>query len=79
MNIDTDKQFTTERIKRAEPGKNEDGPGWTLSFEGGFCLWCTANECQVEPQPGEEARLYGEGFGRTVRGIAIGMGACIAT
>lgn len=70
MNIDNDQQYTTERIKSAEPGDN-DGPGWTLSFEGGHCLWCTGAECPVEPQPGEQARLYGKGFGYPVRGIAI--------
>lgn len=69
--FETDTQYTAETIERADPSLSGDEKGWTLSFEGGHGLWCTAAECQVEPQPGEQARLYGKGFGYTVRGIAI--------
>ena len=69
--FDTDSQYTTERVKTAEPS-DCSGPGWTLTFENGWSLWCTAAQCAVAPQPGEEARLYGKGLGYPVRGIVIG-------
>lgn len=68
--IDRDTQYFAERVKGAEP--DENGKGWTLSLEEGGCIWLTSEHCQVQPQPGETARLYGKGFGYDVRGIAIG-------
>lgn len=70
MNIDTDADYIVERVKRAEPATDGES-GWTLYFECGTCIWCADAECKVEPRPGEEARLYGKGFGYAVRGIAI--------
>lgn len=69
--FDADEQFTTERIESATVDAGDGRAGWTLRFVGGLNLWCTAAECDVQPQPGEEARLYGKGLGYTVRGIVI--------
>lgn len=67
MNWDTDTQYTEERLQTVEPSPN----GWTLSFESGGCLFCPNDLCQRAPVTGETARLYGKGFGYTVRGLVI--------
>ncbi len=63
-----DKQFQAYRLDTVKQSDN----GWELGFDGGTFIWCTAEECAQDPQPGEEVRLYGKGFGYPVRGIVIG-------
>lgn len=71
MNHDQDQQFQSEKIARVEASTAGDRPGWHLTFEAGFGIWCTGEHCQQEPAAGETARLYGKGFGYCVRGIVI--------
>jgi hypothetical protein len=62
-----DTQFETYTLEKAEPGES----GWSLDL-GGCGIFCASDECQATPQPGEEVRLFGKGFGFPVRGIVIG-------
>jgi hypothetical protein len=67
---DTDSQYLEHRLTRVIAGDTDDGGGWTLAM-GGSCLWCPSDECSVAPVVGETMRLYGKGFGHSVRGIII--------
>lgn len=62
-----DREYQEHKIEGVEPAQE----GWTLRLMDGLCLFCTNEQCKVEPKAGETARLYGRGFGYTVRGIII--------
>lgn len=68
MTIATDTQFQEHVVGKVVPCDN----GWEIGWRDGFCLFVTNERCQVAPEPGELARLYGKGFGYTVRGVVIG-------
>ncbi len=69
--FDLDTQFIEHRLSAVTPSRQSDGPGWSLTFEDGFGLYCPGDACPHPPEPGETARLYGRGFGYTVRGLVI--------
>lgn len=66
MSWDTDAQYTEEKL--TEVTASDDG--WSLHFDG-MGIFCPKDQCAQEPVVGEVARLYGRGFGYTVRGIII--------
>lgn len=74
-NWESDRGFKRYRVKSAEFHRSapafEGGPGWTLELVDGGSIGLTAEQCTVHPQPGEEALLFGRGFGYPVRGIVI--------
>lgn len=51
-------------------GVEADASGYTLKFDDSMCLGCPKVE-GIIPKPGDTVRLWGRGFGYTVRGIAI--------
>jgi hypothetical protein len=69
--VDRDGQFESYKIETVTAEPSGERPGWLLDFEEGSSIWCPAALCQQAPVPGETARLYGEGFGYVVRGVAI--------
>lgn len=62
----TDPEFQIKTIERVE--RSGDG-GWSLYFSDGTCFFCPAYD--GEPKPWDFARLFGRGFGYTVRGLVI--------
>ena len=66
MSWELDTEYETHRVERASADKG----GWSLDL-GGSGIFLTSESCNVAPLPGEEARLYGRGFGYSVRGIII--------
>jgi hypothetical protein len=70
MDMGADAEFREHRLETVEAAK--DGSGWTITFDDCLCTFVTSKTCKVAPQPGETLRLYGRGFGYTVRGIVIG-------
>lgn len=65
--MEHDNQFELLKITKSEP--KSDG-GYTLTFEGGFCFRCP-DSAPIEPKAGMTAKLYGKGFGFSVRGLVI--------
>jgi len=46
------------------------GTGWELRWDGGTCFGLSG-EYDVTPKAGDHVRLYGDGFGYPVRGLAL--------
>ena len=49
--------------------------GWEMMLGDGLAFYCS-KEWGVEPRIGDTARLYGKGFGYTVRGLSINGKVC---
>ena len=69
MNHLDDTQFEVHVLDKVRPYK--DGGGWELGFDH-LGIGCPDDNCKVAPQVGETVKLFGRGFGYTVRGIEIG-------
>lgn len=48
----------------------ESADGYELGFDDGLCFWCPRVE-SVVPKVGDTIRLFGRGFGYTVRGLLV--------
>jgi hypothetical protein len=63
-----DPEYTVERIDEVKDG----GEYWSIHFVEGFCFSIPKAQHPEEPALGSPVRLYGQGFGRPVRGVEIG-------
>lgn len=66
-----DSEFGDVTIDRVE----RSGDSWTIGHGGGWMLYC-GDDCPIEPQIGQTARMYPGTIGRAVRGLFIN-GECI--
>ena len=66
VKMKNDQEFTDHRIESVD-GSLESG--WSMQLDNGFSFWCPAGN--IEPKPGDTARLYGKGIGYVVRGLFI--------
>jgi len=69
MNYTSDPQFEFHVLSKVLP--YFEGGGWNLSFDNGWSIACTDENCKIAPKVGETVKLFGAGVGSAVRGIVI--------
>lgn len=62
-----DAQHQDHQITSVSPACSD---GWFIGLDDGFTFFCP-KESPIEPKVGMRARLYGKGFGFTVRGLFL--------
>lgn len=70
----TDKTFedqTITKVSSCEPRDPSTLRAWEVHFQSYIFLVRDEHGRAPAPEPGHRLRLYGEGFGRTVRGVAL--------
>ena len=68
MNIEQDTQYTEYTLTSVT--RVESDGGYTLGLGNSSCFYMPPSE-EVVPAVGMKAKLYGKGFGYTVRGLVV--------